>query len=206
MRLVAAAAALAWPAVAFAQGTDDITQSENWPCDTCHPANAAEGGEMAHDVTLKGHDRLGKGRATCLMCHESDAHPERLLALDGKSGPIEKKESVVATCERCHFRQVEEWNARVHGKAQKCTKCHGPHAPGVIHISLAPFGPDDVALGVGKQKPKRKPFRALPPVVGGPARRVPPGATFVAVGGVAVFVALGLVAFGAIVRRKGGAP
>ena len=108
----------------------DLTKSDNWPCDTCHPAGAEDtGGEPAHDVTLKGHDRLGKGKQACLQCHSSDAKPELLLALDGKTTPIEKE--VAPTCERCHFDVAKRWRAGAHGSGAKCndTRCHDVHAP-----------------------------------------------------------------------------
>jgi hypothetical protein len=186
--------------LAYAQ-SKDITQSENWPCDTCHPTGAAEGGELAHDVSLRGHDRLGKGRAACLYCHSSDAHPEQLLALDARTVAIEKE--VPATCERCHFERVAEWRARAHGKGQKCTNpyCHNPHAPAILQISLSPFGPGKVPLGILHE---RKPIQALPSLVGGPKRTGAPGATAVASIGVLLFLALSTLAVVSIRNGKGG--
>lgn len=180
----------------------DITKSENWPCDTCHPTNAAEGGELAHDQTLgDGHVRHGKTRKACLTCHASDAHPEQLLALDGKTVPIES--GVPETCERCHFDRYDDWKMAYHGKHLKCSnpQCHNPHAPATLQISLAPFGPDKVPLQIGRKREKA--IQALPAVVGGPPHTGAPGVGAVAACGLVVFIVLALFALKTVSRKRG---
>lgn len=132
-----------------------------YPCTSCHPVSpgAVEAGRKLpndfkrHEIALIGHDKLGAGKAACLVCHDDpNRNPGMLKLVDGSMVEISGDVSLV--CYRCHSAKYNEWKAGIHGRGQpKCTAagCHDPHTPGWIYAGpLLPF------VGSGFQ------FRVLP--------------------------------------------
>ena len=149
-----------------------------YPCTSCHPITDAQlsagrqfpNGFKGHDIELEGHDKLGKGEAACLVCHEPpDKNPGKLHAIDGSL--VDVNGDISRVCYRCHSSKYNEWKAGVHGRNEKkCTAagCHDPHTPGFMWgKELMPF------VGTGfqfKVLSVRAPFKPLmqPPPTPGP--------------------------------------
>jgi hypothetical protein len=197
--LVAAlvAAALFAPAPALA-GQASTGELFFYPCTNCHPVTLVAGTQQTshplpndfkgHKIVLIGHDKLGKGDAACLACHDDPSRdPGKLKLADGSL--VDIKGDIAQVCYRCHSAKYKEFKAGTHGKRKpSCVAagCHDPHTPGWIYAEpLTPF------LGNGfqfKVLPERQPFTPLPPPA--PAPRLITPWWF------AIWAALGLVAAG----------
>lgn len=145
-----------------------------YPCKACHPIGTKPipNNFKGHQIKLESHDKLGKGTAACLVCHDSPTrNPGLLKLIDGSLVSITGDVSKV--CYRCHSTKYKAWKAGAHGRIPleldgkygentKCTTkgCHNPHTPGWISVQpLPPF------LGVGIEAhllPQRVSFTALP--------------------------------------------
>lgn len=121
-----------------------------YPCTGCHPVAGGKAVKPlpidfeGHRVKLEVHDKLGKGSAACLVCHDDPARdPGKLKLVDGTLVDITKPADVAKVCYRCHSEKYEEWTQGVHGKrAEKCSAagCHDPHTPSWIYAEpLLPF-------------------------------------------------------------------
>jgi hypothetical protein len=170
-----------------------------YPCTSCHPVTMVPGTERptrplpngfkGHDVTLEGHDALGRDDA-CLACHDDPARdPGKLLIAGG--GRVDIKGDVSQVCYRCHSTKYKEWKAGTHGRNQPaCTAsgCHDPHTPGLIYAGpLMPF------VGTGfqfKVLTERAAFSPLAPPAPAPPVETPAWFVVVAVLGFAVAVSL----------------
>jgi hypothetical protein len=165
----------AFAAPAFA-GQASSGKLPYYPCDRCHPVFLGPDGNPTkplpnglkkHEIKLEMHDILGD--EACLVCHDDPTrNPGKLKLPDGSLVDIQGDISPV--CQRCHFRQYDQWKAGTHGKNQpKCTSagCHDPHTPGYIFVpALAPF------LGSGIQVrvlPQTVAFTPFPPPAEYPA-------------------------------------
>jgi len=173
LSLTAAALAL-WALVAAPAFAGRASSGELlfYPCTSCHPVGeiaatgkadrALPGGFQGHQVVLAGHDKLGKGEAACLVCHDDmTRNPGMLKAIDGSLIDI-KTGDISLVCFRCHSTKYNEFKAGTHGKHQaSCVAagCHDPHTPGYIYAPpLMPF------VGTGfqfKVLSTREPFKAL---------------------------------------------
>lgn len=165
-----------------------------YPCTSCHPVRQGQAarklpnGFKGHEVVLEGHDKLGKGDAACLVCHDDRGrNPGKLKLVDGSL--IDIQGDVAQVCFRCHSAKYEEWKAGTHGKRRpKCTAagCHDPHTPGSVYAApMLPF------MGGGFQVnvlPERRTFVALAQPAPPPGVETPMWFSIVAV--------VGLVAVG----------
>lgn len=154
------------PATALAVGKSSSGDLLFYPCTRCHPlgqhpAATRPNRFKGHQIKLIAHDKLGKGAAACLVCHDSpERNPGMLKLIDGSLVPITGDISQV--CYRCHSIKYLEWKAGIHGKGPRCTTagCHDPHTPQWIGVTpILPFLGTTIevkAVGV------RRPFRALP--------------------------------------------
>ncbi|PKQ16276.1 MAG: hypothetical protein CVT67_05700 [Actinobacteria bacterium HGW-Actinobacteria-7] len=123
-----------------------------YPCTSCHPVTLGSDGKPSrplpngfegHRIVLTSHDRLGKGDAACLVCHDdASKNPGKLKLIDGTLIDI-KDGDISAVCYRCHSAKYQEWKDGTHGRHQpKCTAagCHDPHTPSWIYVApLRPF-------------------------------------------------------------------
>jgi hypothetical protein len=172
-----------------------------YPCTSCHPVSVdgvpaggkAPNGFKKHEITLEGHDVLGKGTAACVVCHDVPLkNPGLLKTVDGSLVDIRGDVSLV--CLKCHSARYAEWKAGVHGKHQpKCTSagCHDPHTPGFIYAKpLLPF------VGTGFQFRVRPVKEAFTPLAAPAPRAIPPVETPV---WFAVLAVIGLVVAGGLV-------
>jgi hypothetical protein len=120
---------LAFAQISSAQ-TLSITDSVNWPCDSCHPHEKV-GEKTAHKtIELIWHDKLSEDRrAACRVCHLGDENPALLKLADGTTVSI--ADEVPKLCYQCHQRKYKDWMDGIHGKQPKCTTigCHNSHAP-----------------------------------------------------------------------------
>lgn len=119
-----------------------------YPCSSCHPVTVSDGktsrplpnGFDGHRVKLEAHDRLGRGDAACLVCHDDPAKdPGKLKLMDGSL--VDIAGDVSSVCYRCHSAKYREWKAGTHGKGlPKCTAsgCHDPHTPSWIYAEPTP--------------------------------------------------------------------
>lgn len=164
--LAAALAVLLLPAVAFA-GQASSGDLLFYPCTDCHPvignppAKKLPNDFKGHEVTLIGHDKLGKGDKACLTCHDDPKrNPGKLITADGTMVDITGDISLV--CYRCHSDKYKQFKEGTHGKRfAKCTAsgCHDPHTPRWFFVpAVKPF------VGVGFQTqvlPEKHEFQPL---------------------------------------------
>jgi hypothetical protein len=180
-----------------------------YPCTGCHPvtpspgtgrpARALPNGFKGHEVVLEGHDKLGRGNAACLACHdEAGKDPGQLKGIGG--GLIDIKGDITQVCYRCHSTKYKEWKVGAHGRGEpKCTSagCHDPHTPGWIYAGpLIPF------VGTGfqfKVLSERAAFSPLAPPAPAPPVETP--AWFLAAA-VAGLVAVGGLAGRLVLERQ----
>lgn len=110
-----------------------------YPCTSCHyPGRqvARIGATVnAHRNMLPRHpDRMG---TVCGTCHAPD-NVEELALMDGERVPLGH---AYRLCAQCHYPQVDDWAAGIHGKrldgwrgrrvVMGCADCHDPHAPAI---------------------------------------------------------------------------
>jgi hypothetical protein len=185
---------LAWAAPALAAGASS-GELFFYPCTSCHPVTSAKSGQppkvlpngfKGHDVSLAGHDKLGRGTDACLVCHDDPSRNPGMLKL-GDGTFVDIRGDVARVCYRCHSDKYKEWQAGTHGKNKgKCTAqgCHDPHTPQWIYAdSLRPF------VGNGFQfKPvsDRIPFMPLARPAPAPAVESPAWFVLVAYSGLVV--------------------
>lgn len=122
-----------------------------YPCSSCHPVTlsahgkptkALPGAFSGHAIVLEGHDKLGRGRAACTVCHDDAAEdPGKLKLADGALIDVTGKTAEV--CYRCHSAKYKEFMTGAHGKHKEscvASGCHDPHTPGYIFApGLPPF-------------------------------------------------------------------
>jgi hypothetical protein len=173
-----------------------------YPCTSCHPVTMMPGGRPSralpngfkgHAIVLEGHDKLGQGKAACLVCHDAaDKNPGMLKLADGSL--IDIKGDIAQVCYRCHSTKFKEWKSGTHGKHKpSCVAagCHDPHTPGYIYASpLMPF------VGSGfqfKVLSERVAFSPLAPPA--PKPPITPPAWYVAL------IALGVVTAGGLIGK-----
>lgn len=201
------ASLFAFAGAAYA-GTSSIGDPVFYPCTSCHPVvngqatGTLPNGFKGHQVELQSHDKLGKGSAACVVCHDDPAKdPGKLKLVDGTLADINDPAAVSEVCYQCHSEKYKEWEQGVHGKrADKCTTsgCHDPHTPAYIYASeLLPF------VGTGFQTvavAENTSFTPLasPPI---PAPVYTPWWISLAAG-VGAVVSAGLIGFITLGRRK----
>lgn len=152
-----------------------------YPCTSCHPLGAnlqplhpLPNGFTGHQIVLQGHDKLGPGKAACLVCHDDPTrNPGMLKTVDGSLTDI-KTGDIATVCERCHEDKYAQFKAGTHGKHKaSCVAagCHDPHTPQYIYAApVTPF----IATGFQFQVVRvRTPFMALPPPAPNPATVIP---------------------------------
>jgi hypothetical protein len=206
--LAAAVIVLAAVPPAYA-GHASLGEAVFYPCTSCHPVTLAPDGTptkplpngfKGHQIVLESHDRLGKGAAACLVCHDDPARdPGKLKLIDGTL--VDITGDVSGVCYRCHSAKYNEWKAGVHGKRQpKCTAsgCHDPHTPSYVFASaLPPF------VGTGFQARAVSQRVAFTPLAGAPLP--PPTLTpswLVLAAGLGILVSAGLVGTLTLGRSK----
>lgn len=145
------------------------------PCTRCHPVTVDAAGKTSrpvpndfkgHGIVLEGHDKLGRGSAACLVCHDdSNRNPGKLKTIDGSLIDITGDDSLV--CVRCHEAKYREFRAGVHGKHEaSCVAagCHDPHTPQYIYAGpLRPFQGTGFQFKVLPEHVAFKPLMAPPP-------------------------------------------
>ena len=202
---IAALALSAAPAFAGQASTGELLY---YPCTTCHPVGAdlkplhpLPNDFKGHQIVLEGHDKLGKGEAACLACHDDPTkNPGMLKSIDGSLVDISTGD-IATVCERCHSTKYKEFKAGTHGKHKpSCVAggCHDPHTPQFIYAApLLPF------QGTGFQfrvLPTRASFKPFPPPAPNPAMTTPGYIPVVAFLG--FMVAIGLVGMLVMGRSK----
>jgi hypothetical protein len=168
-----------------------------YPCTSCHPVQMIPGTETptkklpngftGHEIVLVGHDKLGKGDAACMTCHDDPArNPGMLKLADGSLIDI-KIGDIALVCYRCHSTKYKEFKAGTHGKHKaSCVAagCHDPHTPGFIYAPpLMPF------IGTGfqfKVLSQREAFSPLAPPAPDAPVQIPWWFTAITVVGIAV--------------------
>jgi hypothetical protein len=117
------------------RGTPSTTDA----CDSCHrpgrPVIQTERIEDAHRYILPRHPE--ESGTHCITCHAPD-DVERLILASGER--IEMGHAY-RLCAQCHFQQVDDWAAGIHGKRldgwrgrrvlMGCADCHDPHGPAI---------------------------------------------------------------------------
>ncbi|MDO8964043.1 MAG: cytochrome c3 family protein [Coriobacteriia bacterium] len=181
-----------------------------YPCTSCHPVTMIPGTEdpsrplpngfKGHDVTLEGHDKLGRDDVACLTCHDDPAKDPGKLKIAG-GGVVDIKGDVSQVCYRCHSAKYKEFKAGTHGRGQpKCTAagCHDPHTPGYIYAGpLLPFTGSGFQFKVLSERAVFSPLASPPPA--------PPVSTplwFSAVAAVAAVLVVGLAGRIVLERQK----
>lgn len=174
-----------------------------YPCTKCHPVGGTPAAARPnrfekHQIKLEIHDKLGRGKAACLVCHDDpNSNPGMLKLIDGSL--VDITGDVSRVCYRCHEDKYKEWKAGVHGKEPRCTTagCHDPHTPGWIAIDpLLPFLGTSIQVQV---LPERKAFTALPPPSSPPPVETPLWLKLMALAGV---VLAGGILGGVVLERS----
>jgi hypothetical protein len=147
LALVAVGVVLSFSAVAAFAGQASSGELLFYPCTSCHPvtldpgtgkpSHALPNGFKGHGIVLEIHDKLGNGKAACLVCHDDPGkNPGMLKLIDGSL--IDIKGDVSLVCYRCHESKYKEFKAGSHGKHKaSCVAagCHDPHTPGFIYAA-----------------------------------------------------------------------
>jgi hypothetical protein len=167
LAIVLAAMLWAFTPLAFA-GHASTGELLFFPCTSCHPLSPGASTDAlpnkfpGHKIVLESHDKLGKGEAACLVCHDDPSRdPGKLKLIDGSLVDVTGDVSLV--CYRCHEAKYKEFKAGEHGRNMpKCTSsgCHDPHTPAYVYA-----GPVMPFTGTGFQVRAvsgRLPFLAMP--------------------------------------------
>jgi hypothetical protein len=127
-------------------------------CASCHlPGREVIGPERiedAHRYVLPQHPT--ESGTHCITCHAPD-DVERLVLASGERIGLDH---AYRLCAQCHYAQVDDWAAGVHGKrldgwrgrrvVMGCAECHNPHSPAVA--PRMPF-PGPQLPTTGRRKP-----------------------------------------------------
>ncbi len=111
----------------------------HYPCSSCHQPGQAPGpyghGSTSHrNVQPRHPERSG---SSCTTCHATD-DVEQLVLIGGEQVPLAH---AYRLCAQCHYPQVDDWAAGIHGKRldgwrgrrvlMGCSDCHDPHLPAI---------------------------------------------------------------------------